>query len=150
MQAARAHPGTQTNKAIDISALQVSWQAFDTVAHLRPIHSEADYDRTVTLMNALLDVAGDDEDHPLSSLIELAADLVSRYEQEHHAVEAANPKDALRFLMEARGLKQEDLSAIVPQSNLSAILAGKRKISATMAGKLGAFFSISPAVFVPK
>ena len=146
MQAARA----QTRKPFDISALQASWQAFDTLAHLRPIHSEADYDRMVAMMNALLDVAGDDEDHPLSSLLELAADLVSRYEQEHHAIEAANPKDALRFLMEARGLKQEDLSALVPQSNLSAILAGKRKISATMAGKLGAFFGISPAVFVPR
>lgn len=121
----------------------------DTVAHLRSIHSEADNDRMVALMNALLDVTGDNEDHPLSGLLEMTAELVSRYEQEHHAIEAANPKDALRFLMEARGLKQEDLSAILAQSNLSEILAGKRKISATMAGKLGAFFGISPAVFVP-
>ena len=119
-------------------------------AHLSPIHSETDYDRTVTLMNALLDVAGDDEDHPLSGLLELAADLVSRYEQEHHPIEAADPKDALRFLIAARGLKQEDLSAIIPPSNLLAILAGKRKISATMAGKLGTFFGICSAVFVPK
>jgi HTH-type transcriptional regulator/antitoxin HigA len=48
-----------------------------------------------------------------------------------------------------RGLKQGDLAEIVPQSNLSAILAGKRKISATLAGKLARFFNISPAVFVP-
>ncbi len=134
---------------IDVGALQASWQAFDSVAHLRPIHSEADYDRMVALMQSLLDAVGDDEDHPLSSLLELAGDLVSRYEQEHHAIEAVSPKDTLRFLMEARGLKQEDLSAIVAQSNLSAILAGKRKISATMAGKLGKFFGISAAVFVP-
>ena len=134
---------------LDIRALQASWQEFDTMAHLRPIHSEMEYDRMVALMNSLLDVAGDDEDHPLSSLLELAGDLVSRYEQEHHAIEPASPRDALRFLMEARGLKQEDLRAVVPQSNLSAILAGKRKISATMAGKLGKFFGISPAVFVP-
>ena len=120
------------------------------VGHLRPIHGEADYDRTVALMNALPDVAGDDEDPPLSSLLELAADLVSRYEQELYPIEAADPKDALRFLIAARGLKQEDVSAIVPQSNLSAILAGKRKISATMAGKLGTFFGISRAVFVPQ
>ena len=106
------------------------------VGHLRPIHIEADYARTVALMNALLDVAAVDEDHPLSSLLELAADLVSRYEQEHHPIEASNRKDALWFLMEVRGLKQEALSAIVPQSNLSASLAGKRKIRATMAGKL--------------
>jgi len=137
------------NAQLNIQALQASWQAFDAMAHLRPIHSEMEYDRMVALMNLLLDVAGDDEDHPLSSLLELAGDLVSRYEQEHHGIEPASPKDALRFLMEARGLKQEDLSAIVAQSNLSAILAGKRKISATMAGKLGKFFGISPAVFVP-
>ena len=114
-----------------------------------PTHSEANYGRTVTLMNALLDVSGDDGDHPLSGLLELAAESVSRYEQEYRAIEA-NPRDALRFLMGARGLKQEDLSAIVPQSNLSAILAGKRKISAAMAGGLGRFFGISPAVFVPR
>ena len=117
---------------------------------LQPIHSEADYERTVKTMNALLDVAGDDEDHPLSSLLELTSDLVSRYEQEHHPIEAADPKDALRFLMKSRGLRQEDLSTIVPQSNLSAILAGKRKISSAMAGKLGGFFGISPAIFVPR
>ena len=77
------------------------------------------------------------------------SDLVSQYEQEHHAIEPAHPKDNLRFLMAARGLKQEDLSSLVAQSNLSAILAGKRKISATLAGRLGKFFGISPAVFIP-
>ena len=117
---------------------------------LRPIHTQADYDRTVKMMNALLDVTGDDEDHPLSGLLDLTSDLVSRYQQEHHPIEAADPKVALRFLMESRGLKQEDLSSVVPQSNLSAILAGKRKISAAMAGKLGGFFGISPAVLVSR
>jgi HTH-type transcriptional regulator / antitoxin HigA len=133
----------------DIQAIQASWQAFDAKAHLRPIHDETSYDRMVALMNSLLDVAGDDEDHPLSGLLDLVGEMVSKYEQEHYAIDQAPPKDALRFLMEARGLKQEDLSSIVPQSNLSAILAGKRKISATLAGKLGKFFGISPAVFVP-
>jgi HTH-type transcriptional regulator / antitoxin HigA len=145
MQALQAHKKTK----LDIKAVQKSWQAFDAVAHLRPIHSEAAYDRTVTLMNALLDVAGDDENHPLSSLLELAGELVYKYEQAHHAIEPALPKDTLRFLMDARGMKQEDLSGLVAQGNLSAILSGKRNISASLAGKLGKFFGISPAVFVP-
>lgn len=138
-----------THTQFDIRAIQKSWQAFDAMAHLRPIQDEKSYDKMVNLMNALLDAAGDDEDHPLSSLLELVSDLISKYEQVHHPIQAAEPKDALRFLMEARGLKQDDLSIILPQGNLSAILAGKRKISATLAGKLGKFFSISPAVFVP-
>ena len=106
---------------------------------LRPIHTEADYERTVKTMNALLDVPGCDDDLSLSSLLELTSDLVSRYEQEHHPIKVTEPKDALRFLMEARGLKQGDLSNVIRQSNLSALLAGKRKISAAMAGKLGGF-----------
>ena len=133
----------------DIGAIQASWQAFDAKAHLRPIHNAKSYERMVALMNTLLDTTGDDEDHPLSGLLDLISDMVSKYEQKHHAIEPAEPKDALRFLMEARGLRQEDLSSVVPQSNLSAILAGKRKISATLAGKLGKFFGISPAIFVP-
>jgi HTH-type transcriptional regulator/antitoxin HigA len=138
-----------TETQFDIKAIQTSWQKFDTMAHLRPIHDEKSYVRMTALMNSLLDVAGDDEDHPLSSLLELVSDMVAKYEQEHYAIEPAEPKDALRFLMEARGMKQEDLSAVVPQSNLSAILSGKRKISATLAGKLGNFFGVSAALFVP-
>jgi len=135
---------------LDIRAIQASWQAFDATARLRPIHTKNDYVHMVALMNILLDAAGDDEEHPLSGLLDLAGDLVSKYEHEHYAIEPAEPKDALRFLMEARGMKQDALAAIVQQSNLSAILAGKRKISAALAGKLGKFFGISPAVFIPR
>ncbi|HEU0187635.1 MAG TPA: helix-turn-helix domain-containing protein [Gallionellaceae bacterium] len=133
----------------DIKAIQSSWQEFDAMAHLRPIHDKKSYVRMTTLMNSLLDVAGDDEDHPLSGLLDLVSDMVARYEQEHYAIEPAEPRDALRFLLESRGLKQEDLSAVVPQSNLSAILSGKRNISATLAGKLGKFFGVSSALFIP-
>lgn len=136
--------------SIDVAAIQASWLAFDATTHLRPIHDEGDYAQMVALMNALLDATGDDDDHPLAGLLELVSDLVSNYEQQHFPIPVAEPKDALRFLLDARGLKQEELSAIVPQSNLSAILAGKRKISATLAGKLGKFFDVSPALFVPK
>ena len=103
----------------------------------------------VALMNCVLDAVCDDEDHPLSGWLDLLADLVSRYEQQHRRIEAAEPGETLLFLMESRGLKQADLSAIIAQGNLSAILAGKRKISATLAGRLEKFFGVSSAAFVP-
>ncbi len=133
----------------DIPAIQASWQTFEAMTHLRPIHSEAEYDRMVALMDSVLDIAGDDEDHPLSSLLDLISDLVAVYEEEHYPIPKADPREVLRFLMDARGMKQEDLAAVVPQGNLSAILAGKRKISAALAGKLGKFFNVSPALFIP-
>jgi HTH-type transcriptional regulator/antitoxin HigA len=140
---------TTATATLDIKALQKTWAAFDRVAHLRPIRTEEEYDRTVSLMNYLLDIVGDRENHPLSGLLDLVSELVAEYDSSHYAIEASEPNEVLRYLIELRGLKQGDLAEIVPQSNLSAILAGKRKISATLAGRLGKFFNISPAVFVP-
>ena len=134
---------------LDIKALQKTWAAFDRIAHLRPIRTEEEYDRTVSLMNCLLDMVSDQEDHALSGLLDLVSELVADYDTNHFAIEASEPNEVLRYLIELRGLKQGDLAEIVPQSNLSAILSGKRKISATLAGKLAKFFNISPAVFVP-
>lgn len=103
-------------------------------------------------MNYLLDAIGgrgDKEGHALSGLLDLVADLVEDYDTSHHAIEASEPKAVLRYLIEMCGLKQGDLAEIVPQSNLPAILAGMRKISATLDGKLAKYFNISTAVFVP-
>jgi HTH-type transcriptional regulator/antitoxin HigA len=133
----------------DIPALQASWLAFESIADLRPIRTDADYDRMVALMNVILTELGEDEEHPLSGFLDLVSDLVLLYEREHFPVPPADPVEALRFLMEARDLKQEDLAGVVAQSNLSAILAGKRNISAKLARKLGQFFGVSPALFIP-
>lgn len=140
---------TTATATLDIKALQKTWAAFDRIAHLRPIRTEEEYNHTVSLLNYLLDMVGDQEDHALSGLLDLVSELVADYDANHFAIEASEPKEVLRYLIELRSLKQGDLAEIVPQSNLSAILAGKRKISATLAGKLAKFFNISPAVFVP-
>jgi HTH-type transcriptional regulator/antitoxin HigA len=60
----------------------------------------------IVLINALLDVVGEDEDHALSGLLELASDVVSKYEREQYAVESSTPKDSLRFLIEVHKLNQ--------------------------------------------
>ncbi len=86
----------------------------------------------------------------LSGLLNLAGDLVSGYEQAHSPIDSVETKDVVRALIDARELRQEALAGLVHQSNLSAILAEKRKISAALASKLGKFFEISPAMFLPK
>lgn len=133
----------------DIRAIQTSWKKFDAMAHLRPIHDEAGYDRMVAFMNTILDVVGDEEDHELSGLLDIVSDLVANYERDHYVIEGSEPKEVLRFLIESNGLKQDDLSDIVAQSNLSKILSGDRKISAEMAGKLAKYFGVSAALFIP-
>ncbi|SEN58867.1 HTH-type transcriptional regulator / antitoxin HigA [Duganella sp. CF517] len=72
---------------IDGTALAAAWQEFDHTAGLRPIKTETDYDHTVALMNRVLDVMGEDEQHPLAGLLELLAKMVSSYETIHYPVE---------------------------------------------------------------
>ena len=140
---------TTTAASFDVQVLRKTWAAFDRIAHLRPIRGEAEYDRTVALMNRLLDVVGDDAEHALSGLLDLVGELVEDYDASHYAIEASEPREVLRYLIELRGLKQGDLADIVAQSNLSAILAGKRRISTKLAGKLARYFKVSAAMFIP-
>jgi len=46
-------------------------------------HSESDYQRLVTLLDRLVDEVGENESHPLASLMEIVGVLIEKYEDEH-------------------------------------------------------------------
>jgi HTH-type transcriptional regulator/antitoxin HigA len=46
-------------------------------------HTEEEYRRLVALLDNLIDEVGEDESHPLASLMEIVGVLVERYEDEH-------------------------------------------------------------------
>jgi len=46
-------------------------------------HTEGEYQRLVTLLDALIDHVGEDETHPLASLMEVVGALIERFEDEH-------------------------------------------------------------------
>jgi HTH-type transcriptional regulator / antitoxin HigA len=82
--------------------------------------------------------------------LDLLATLIEDYERNRWPLkrEECSPRELLAFLLEENGLKQTDLSDIAPQSNISAILAGKRPIGAATAVKLGKRFHVSPELFL--
>ncbi|MEP7284337.1 MAG: hypothetical protein ABI947_01055 [Chloroflexota bacterium] len=45
--------------------------------------TEAEYNTLVTLLDEFIDTVGEDESHPLASLIEVISILIERYEDEH-------------------------------------------------------------------
>jgi len=45
-------------------------------------HTEAEYDRLVSLLDRLIDEVGEDESHPLASLMEIVGVLIEKYEEE--------------------------------------------------------------------
>jgi HTH-type transcriptional regulator/antitoxin HigA len=46
-------------------------------------HTEAEYQRLVTLLDELVDEVGNDESHPLASLMEVIGLLIEKYEDNH-------------------------------------------------------------------
>ena len=46
-------------------------------------HTEKEYQEAVTLLDSLIDQVGEDEVHPLASLMEVLGVLIEKYEDDH-------------------------------------------------------------------
>ncbi|MBN6740703.1 hypothetical protein JKG47_09200 [Acidithiobacillus sp. MC6.1] len=138
----------ETMTTLDFRALETEWQHIGRQVPLRPIRSESDYDKAIEILDRLLDHIGENEDHPLMTLVDLLTDRVRRYEEQQFPMGEVSPENMLRFLMEQHGLRQADLKDLAPESTISAVLSGKRSISKKLAIRLGGRFHISPAVFL--
>lgn len=46
-------------------------------------HEESEYQQLVEMLDSLIDVVGENEDHPLASLMEVIGVLIEKYEDEH-------------------------------------------------------------------
>src|SRR5690348_1926262 len=74
-------------------------------------------------------------------LAELMTLLVRHFEESRYPLGHAEPVEALRVLMEQRGIRQRDLIPVFGSSSVvSDVLAGKRSISKAHARKLAEFF----------
>lgn len=64
--------------------LEMATSAWASVAPVVFVpRSDDDYDRLVAVLDALIDTVGEDEDHPLASLMEVVGTLIEKYEDEH-------------------------------------------------------------------
>lgn len=137
--------------AEDSAALSRAWRAFQSSSSVRiaPPRTEAEFSALSVLMNDLLDEIGDNDTHPDFDLLDLVTTLVEAYEAEHVEIPDAPPAEVLAVLMREHGLTQNDLRGdFGAQSVVSAVLNGKRNITAAQAKALGRRFAVSPAVFL--
>ena len=66
------------------SEMETVEQVWPTLAPLLFVpHAEREYDRLVQMLDTLIDAVGEDETHPLASLMEVIGVLIERYEDEH-------------------------------------------------------------------
>jgi HTH-type transcriptional regulator/antitoxin HigA len=66
------------------SDMETVEQAWPILAPLLFVpHSQHEYAHLVRLLDTLIDVIGEDEIHPLASLMEVIGVLIEKYEDEH-------------------------------------------------------------------
>ena len=125
--------------------LEVHWK---NIAPLLTIRNEREYNMAVRRLNELLDEIGDNEKHPLYSLLDTLGTLIHSYEEEYYPIPDATGTEILRFLMEEHGLNQSDLPEVGSQGVISEILSGKRELNIRQIRLLAERFGVSSAVFV--
>lgn len=111
-------------------------------------HNQKEYKRLVHILDGLIDEVGENESHPLASLMETLGSLIESYEAQNIPEIEGSPNDALKTLMEDHGLKQSDLAEIGSQGVISEILSGKRQFNVRQIKLLSKKFKVSPAVFM--
>ena len=111
-------------------------------------HNKKDYNKLVNLLDSLIDEVGNNENHPLTSLMETIGSLIETYESQYIDEIEGDPIDTLNALMVEHGLKQSDLTEIGSQGVVSEILSGKRQLNVRQIKILSKRFKVSPAFFI--
>ena len=57
------------------------WSSISEIVYVP--HTEEEYQELVKLLDSLIDEVGEDEAHPLASLMEIIGVLIEKYENEH-------------------------------------------------------------------
>jgi len=115
----------------------------------QPITSDEQNRRLLSISSRLIQ-RGDKRSPEESTLLRLLAVLISEYEFRRYdnlAAGSHSPGEVLQHLMEENHLSQTDFPSI-PQSRISDILAGKRKISRSQAQILSQRFKVNPSLFL--
>nr|WP_315445321.1 transcriptional regulator [uncultured Pseudomonas sp.] len=115
---------------------------------LRKPKNESDYDRLVQALDELLEMTGDDESHPLMSLVDIIGDWIEEWDNTHHPMPKPPGYEVLGYLMREHGLTQSDLPGVGPQSVVSEILSGKRQLNLRQIRWLADHFKLPVDVFI--
>ena len=111
-------------------------------------HTEAEYDCAVSLLDELIDEVGEDESHPVASLMETLGTLIEGYEDNHFPEPSGDPISSLQEFMIEHALTSEDLPELGSEPLVSEILQGQRELTLSQIRSLAQRFGVTPAVFV--
>jgi HTH-type transcriptional regulator/antitoxin HigA len=131
---------------INLKEIETEWPKIKNVVSYP--HTKKQYNKMINYLDDLIDEIGDDQNHPLASLMETLGALIEVYENQNIPIPNQDSVSTLKFLMKEHGLKQKDLKEIGSQGVVSEILNRKRVLNTRQIQALSNKFNISPSIFV--
>ncbi len=101
---------------------------------IKPIKTEVDYRAALKEIESLMMA---EADTPEGDHLDVLVTLVEAYERKHYALDLPDPVEAIKFIMDQRGLTVKDLEPMIGRSNrVYEILNHKRPLTLKMIWKL--------------
>ena len=135
---------------MSVTELLVPWETINSALGLSgPVRDEAHYAALLAFVDEAFERFGSDDQHSIFALVALVAERIHAYELKTHPwPDNSTPASRLGFLLEAHGLSQKDLPEVAPQSVISEIISGKRKINLRQVQVLASRFAVPMEMFV--
>lgn len=108
--------------------------------NIKPIKNKKNYDDSIRRMEELW---GAKSGTPAGDELDILATLIDKYEEENFPIEAPDAIEAIKYLMEEKGIERKDLEkAIGDKSKVSEVLNRNRELSKRMIRALHDTFGI--------
>jgi HTH-type transcriptional regulator/antitoxin HigA len=133
---------------IALQHLEAAWGSLHTLIPFFPIRNPQQYEQATETLNSLLDIVGENENHPLYDLTDTLGTLIHAYEEDHFKKPDVFGKDVLRFLLEEHHLTAADLPEIGDENYLLDVLEGKQPLTTENVKMLSDRFHVTPATFI--
>jgi HTH-type transcriptional regulator / antitoxin HigA len=113
---------------------------------IRPIKTEADYQKALQEIELLFDAA---PNTPECDRLEILSTLVDAYEKTHFPIELPDPIEAIQYYMDTRGWSRRDLEPYLgSRARVSEILSRKRSLTLEMIRKLNQELGIPAEILI--
>lgn len=129
-----------------IKPLEVAWDRLHTLMPVFPIRNQQQYDQATEMLNSLLDIVGDDENHPLYDLLDTLGTLIRVYEESLYPEPDVNEIDVIKYLMAEHNISE--LPEIGDADYINDLLSGKQPLKIGDIKALSQRFNISVATFL--
>jgi HTH-type transcriptional regulator/antitoxin HigA len=101
---------------------------------IKPIKTDEDYRAALVEIESLMSAAPESPD---GERLDILVTLISAYEQQHFPMDLPDPVEAIKFVMDQRGLTVKDLEPMIGRSNrVYEVLNRRRPLTLAMIWKL--------------